>query len=785
MIAKAIIIVFLVSQLVVAEEQIRIIAFGDSITAGDFDDAPPSPTNKGYPPRLENSLGENSLNTKVLNHGAPGETTGGGLNRVEESLDEGNGDIFILMEGTNDISRGLSVETITFNLSRIGQKAEDRGLKVIIASVIPRRPEATVDSNNEVTRDLRDSIANLAQEKNWRFIDTFEGFIQTPNLFSEYYYQGNEDPVGHPNGRGYDLLTEILYPGVEEEVLNLLAPDYYIELTDPPAETGKTLSFSLKPAQYNNVEQIRWHFGENGVWVEKNNIVGKAIYTFLDPGVYTIRAVLTLKNGESITVTKELAVNGNPVEWYNSTSLIPFIISGPRGNSGIYSTDLMLYNPNDFGCLVELHYLARGHQNLSPITASIYIPNYKLVSIEDIPLWAWELEQALGTLQLVYICPQEGSKAYSLARTYVEDFSASEGTFGLFMQEIEEKTQETSEKLMYPLIKSDFFISSLLVANLSNNGGSVTVTLYDRYGNQVGNYTFNLGAKGNRLRRIDQIFPLDGYEGPYSAKLQSDSIKFTAAATVLQTVSQDQFIIYSYPLPSTNSSISQRIVRGPGLFEVTFRSDLFVKNLEMESKDTSIVFLRRGKNNLNEGITETINLAPHENFLAEDAVLNIFDREEDTGAVVVKDTVCIGGILAKAKKPQTTDNYIFASFIPFLDPDYISISYGEKAFIFGAEQNGIFYTSLGVINLAEYPTIIGITLKDAMGNPITNTYLTLKPLQHLERNLQGIFPTLLPGGPWIIEVNVIQGGPVAPYMAKINISGDILYSYFYKGGENE
>ena len=75
----------------------------------------------------------------MLNRGVGGEKTPEGLSRIDQVLDEG-GDVLLLMEGSNDISRNISIETTLFDLGEMARRAEERGLEVVHATVIPRIP---------------------------------------------------------------------------------------------------------------------------------------------------------------------------------------------------------------------------------------------------------------------------------------------------------------------------------------------------------------------------------------------------------------------------------------------------------------------------------------------------------------------------------------------------------------------------------------------------------------------------------------------------------------------
>src|SRR6185503_5607520 len=86
------------------------VAFGDSITQGTGDEL----QRGGYPPRLQDRLVASGRSAQVRNRGLGGETTTEGLSRINAVLAEG-GDVLLLMEGTNDIARNISIETTAFN----------------------------------------------------------------------------------------------------------------------------------------------------------------------------------------------------------------------------------------------------------------------------------------------------------------------------------------------------------------------------------------------------------------------------------------------------------------------------------------------------------------------------------------------------------------------------------------------------------------------------------------------------------------------------------------------
>jgi acyl-CoA thioesterase-1 len=178
------------------------VAFGDSITSGAGD-----PKGTGYPGRLEGLLTASAKSpVTVINAGLPGETTAEGVSRIGSTLVAGATAV-LLMEGTNDLNAKLSVDTIVQNLDLMARKAEARGIKTVLATVIPRLPTADSDPTNLATGTLAGALRDLAWSTNRALVDPFEVFfVLTPDAFSQDYV-GGADKL-HPNAAGYNLLAQ-------------------------------------------------------------------------------------------------------------------------------------------------------------------------------------------------------------------------------------------------------------------------------------------------------------------------------------------------------------------------------------------------------------------------------------------------------------------------------------------------------------------------------------------------------------------------------------------------
>ena len=107
----------------------RIVALGDSLTAGLG-----LSTADAYPALLQQRIQDEGLDFEVVNAGVSGDTSAGGLSRLDWAL-EGDVRVLIVALGGNDALRGLPTDQLQHNLARIIERAQAKGITVILAGM--------------------------------------------------------------------------------------------------------------------------------------------------------------------------------------------------------------------------------------------------------------------------------------------------------------------------------------------------------------------------------------------------------------------------------------------------------------------------------------------------------------------------------------------------------------------------------------------------------------------------------------------------------------------------
>ena len=129
----------------------RIVFLGDSLTAGLG-----LPIEQAYPSLIGARLAARGTGWSVVNAGVSGDTSAGGVRRLEWSLD-GGAAILVVALGANDALRGLPVDDLERNLDAIVAKGKGLGARVVLAGM-----EAPPNNGPEYTARFRQAYTAVA-----------------------------------------------------------------------------------------------------------------------------------------------------------------------------------------------------------------------------------------------------------------------------------------------------------------------------------------------------------------------------------------------------------------------------------------------------------------------------------------------------------------------------------------------------------------------------------------------------------------------------------------------
>ena len=178
--------------------EIKLLAFGDSLIAGYG-----LPKKDGFSDQLEAVFNEAGTRLKVINAGVSGDTSAGGLSRIDWALGS-NPDAILLELGANDSLRGIDPTITKTNLQKIITKLERIGVPILFAGMV-----APPNMGKEYGLEFEKVYLELAEVNKVIFYPFFlEGVAGVPEL--------NQEDGIHPNKEGVLKIVETIAPFVRD-----------------------------------------------------------------------------------------------------------------------------------------------------------------------------------------------------------------------------------------------------------------------------------------------------------------------------------------------------------------------------------------------------------------------------------------------------------------------------------------------------------------------------------------------------------------------------------------
>ena len=174
-----------------------VVAFGDSLTAG-LGVMP----DESYPAQLQARLRADGYAYRVVNAGASGDTTAGGLRRVDWAL-KNKPDIVIVALGANDAMRGQDLASVRANLDGIVARFQKAGARVLVVGM-----EVPPNYGERYAADFRRLYVEVSRKRGAAFMPfLLDGVAGNPQL--------NQGDGIHPTAEGYRIVVDRLWPYLE------------------------------------------------------------------------------------------------------------------------------------------------------------------------------------------------------------------------------------------------------------------------------------------------------------------------------------------------------------------------------------------------------------------------------------------------------------------------------------------------------------------------------------------------------------------------------------------
>jgi acyl-CoA thioesterase-1 len=179
----------------------KILFFGDSLTAGY---GLTSPDNESFPALIQQKIDAEKLPYRTINAGVSGDTSSGGLARLERWLVNPI-DIFVLELGLNDFLRGLPASATYNNLDKILAKVSKKYPECKLAIMGMEIPEFIAASRID---EFKGIFRKLAENHNASLVPFFlDGVAGISQL-------NMKDGI-HPSNKGYVIIADNVWPTIK------------------------------------------------------------------------------------------------------------------------------------------------------------------------------------------------------------------------------------------------------------------------------------------------------------------------------------------------------------------------------------------------------------------------------------------------------------------------------------------------------------------------------------------------------------------------------------------
>jgi len=742
-----------------AAAEVRILAFGDSITLGYGDSA----SGGGYPQRLQSWLRGDGFPVTVLNRGIGGETTAQGLARIGSVLDEG-GDLLLLMEGTNDVFRNLSTETILYNLNALATHAEARGMRVVQATIVPHRPDGEGDNDNEQTLALRGAVLGLALRESRPVVDAFGPFWSLPGFWQTHYLADPDDPVGHPNAAGYDLLAEAFHRVVEPLVAH--QPSGRIVPRSPAPRTGELAWFDIDlPGPH---AAVRWRFGDGGrtEGVAENGYAGAHLY--LEPGTYEVEVEVITLAGARLTDRIMVTVSGDRVETLTASSLVPLARRERRGPGSAVRSALWVTNLGGGPVRVELEPLPASPPLSGAIGKAAALPlalslgPWQSVALPD-ALLALGIAEGNAAIRLRARGPAARGIPRIRAEVRIADEEAGAVTGWTTVPAVPENDWRGSPRGGILRALSADAPAALLLANPESSQRSVAVRLRSATGTELGSAHLTLTGRASLQRSLSRLFPAAASAlAPFGLEIETDG---ALVAALEQGMAGGRDRLFSLLRPRAASGSLLLPIAGDHAPGRSRRLYLFNPDPTPASLNLSLL---RGDDG-GSSLTVAMTLAGGESREIAEPRLLLFGGGEGAGL--------LRAVWAAGRPAPHLAATLDTQPLAPVGLGDIAGAEGSLTIPLGASMPlpppGSGWTStLRILETGERATTLRVELLDALGELLGIRYLSLNPGGLSERALASLFPGPVDGLGWQLWIEIESGGPIVVWLLSEHADGD-------------
>jgi len=516
------------------------------------------------------------------------------------------------------------------------------------------------------------------------------------------------------------------------------------------ARTGEPVAFSVAfsgPAQ-----RAQWDFSSGGIELSDTPCAPQsfcATHIFARPGDQTVNVRLLGDLGQTSERKIQIHVEGPEIAPEAGT----FLAGVAPG------ADLWL--SGDPGAAALARVTLRPSDGSAPVSRDLTLAPAATLKVPDV-LRTLFATAAPGSLSISY----SGPAAQAFGRAGLGAFTAGEPEAGW----------SAGEKILAGLPCADGSAASLRVDNLDGDPGRITVVLHDGMGQEIGSPALlDLAAGGASVQRLDRLFPdLGLHTGPFSARISSDGVRFSASATLAGGDLRKPLVLPARESAMGNELLIPRVSRGAGAFNTFQFSRLLASNPSAQPREILCEYWPRGQDGRLSRRQASLTLPPQGSIVVEDVLRDLFGLNEALGALRISWSGEGPAPRVLSLAVSTARGGSGDRFTTLVEGVAIAPGHPARSVDFGAEPSPFSRANWGAVNRGDLPATLRLSLRSPSGEVVRTAQVALRPRQSLERSLAAIFPQATTGR-WTVATEVQAGGPVQTYLFQTGAGGDISF----------
>lgn len=500
------------------------------------------------------------------------------------------------------------------------------------------------------------------------------------------------------------------------------APAVAADFEFSPATPTAGVAVAFTDRSSGNPTAWKWQFGDGNSSSSRN-----PSHVFTAAGTYHVTLTAS-SSSSSASRTRTVIVSAEP----RFRSVLPVAAQTAGVGSTYWRTELSIFNAGPRGVTVDLRFLpGAGGAGQS---RRISLNRDATVTWENALRDLFGVSAGSGALLIESVDYAGTPDLRVSSRTFTD---GTTGTYGQFVPD-QLSSDEAATLYLSGIDSNATFRTNLGLANASDRGNEVVVTLYESTGALVGETRINLAPGSFQQTALTTLFPAAAGRNlsSMSARLRASSGSgWYAYASVVDNRSQDPVYLRALPSSASRDQVIPAVGRTAGAAGTFWRSDVSIFNPGTSSVTASMYFLAAGSNN-SSAAPKAVTVPAGRTVRIAD-VLSTFGVASGSGALRLVNST---GTLVVSSRTYTTRND-GGSYGQSIDA-VLAGNFSGAAAVTGLKSTSTYRTNVGLVNSGTSPITAVVTLHRADGSVAGTTRVGLGPRSQTQATLAALFPNV-------------------------------------------